>query len=155
MSWKEIKSQSDADHLMDLFGGFHDACLREAHLWTDHWVGPTLSMSCPGHLDNRLRLLVQRQFKDPSAIELLFEELTRFNLVPSPENYDAVIFEATLLVKDENIYWSCRDNWKPDSPTRDSGTWVSARRLCWRPVDWLGRELRYGPKEEGWNGTTG
>ena len=98
MNWKEIKTQADAEALMDLFGGFHDGCIREAHLWTDHYVAPDLSMMCPGKLDNRIRILVQRQFKNPAAIELLFEEVTRFNLAPTPDNCDSIIFEATLLV---------------------------------------------------------
>jgi len=100
MNWKEIKTQADADALMELFGGFHDGCVREAHFWTDHWVSKDFSMSCPGTLDNRIRFLVQQQFNNPVAIELLFEEVTRYNLVPTPDNYDTIIFEATLLVQD-------------------------------------------------------
>lgn len=148
MNWKNIKTQSDADALMELFGDFHDGCIREAHIWTDHWVAENLSMMCPGNLDNRIRFLIQRQFKNPAAIELLFDEVTRFNLVPTPDNYDAIIDNATLLVRDETIYWSPDFNWSPDSPTRDDRTWISAKKLCWREVDWLGKELHYGPYEE-------
>ena len=147
MTWKEITTQADADALMELFGGFHDACLREAHLWTDHWVSTDLSMSCPGKLDNRIRFLIQRQFKAPSAIELLFEEVTRFNLVPSPENYDSIIFAASLLVHNGVIFWSPEGNWKPDGPRRDESTWVSAKQLRWREVPWLGQKLHYGANE--------
>ena len=86
----------------------------EAHLWTGHWVSKDLSMTCSDSLDNCIRILVQRQFKDPSAIELLFEEVTRFNLVPSPENYESIIFEATLLVQDGTIYWTPNVGWWPD-----------------------------------------
>ena len=145
--WSQVATQADADALMDLFGGFHDGCIREAHLWTDHWVAPDLSMSCPGHLDNRIRFLVQRQFRNPSAIELLFEEVTRFNLVPSPENYDSIIFSATLLMQGQVIFWSPDGNWRPDDPQRDDSTWISARKLYWREVSWLGEDLRYGPRE--------
>jgi hypothetical protein len=148
MEWKEIKTQADADALMTTFGDFHDGCLREAHLWTDHWVSPELSMSCPGNLDNRIRFLIQRQFKNPSAIELLFEEVTRFNLVPTPDNYDTIIYDATLLVQDGQIFWSPENAWKPDKPRRDESTWISAKKLRWREVPWMGKELHYGPKEE-------
>ena len=105
MNWNEINTQADADALMDLFGDFHDGCIREAHLWTDHWVSADLSMSCPGHLDNRIRLLIQRQFRDPAAIELLFEQVTRVNLVPTPDNYDTIIFGASLLIRDGTVFW--------------------------------------------------
>jgi len=148
MNWNEIRTQSDADALMELFGDFHDGCIREAHFWTDHWVSSDMSMSCPGSLDNRVRFLVQRQSKSPAAIELLFEEVTRFNLVPTPGNCDTIIFAATLLVQDGSVYWSPRGGWSPDSPERDEGTWISAKRLRWREVDWLGEALHYGPRDE-------
>lgn len=148
MNWNEIKTQTDADDLMELFGGFHDGCLREAHLWTGHYVAPDLSMSCPDNLDDRIRFLIQRQYRNPAAIELLFEQVTRFNLVPTPENYDTIIFGATLLVRDDAIFWSPDSRWTPDCSERDSYTWMSAKKLSWREVDWLGEELHYGPKEE-------
>jgi hypothetical protein len=146
MEWEEIKTQANADVFMEVFGNFHDSCIREAHLWTDHWVSRDLSMSCSGHLDNKIRFLIQRQSTDLSAIELIFEYVTRFNLVPSPENYDSIIFDATLLVQDGNIFWSPESDWSPEKQNRDEFTWVSARKLRWRKVDWLGEELRYGPE---------
>jgi hypothetical protein len=147
MDWNEIRTQGDADALMKVFGEFHDGCIREAHLWTEHWVGRDLSMSCPDHLDNHIRIAVQRQSTGPAAVELLFDEVTRFTLVPTRENYMAIIFDAVLLVEDAVIYWSPDSRWSPDSPYRDDVTWVSARRLRWREVDWLGEDLHYGPSE--------
>jgi hypothetical protein len=147
IEWEQVATQANADALMHVFGDFHDGCIHEAHLWTDHWVSSDLSMSCPTHLDNRIRFLIQRQFKDPSAIELLFEEVTRFNLVPSPEDYASIIFSATLLVQDGVIFWSPEGSWKPDEADKDESTWISARKLRWREVPWLGQDLRYGPKE--------
>ena len=38
-------------------------------------------------------------------------------------------------------------DWWPESPSRDEVTWVSAKRLRWRRVEWLGEELHYGPDE--------
>ena len=133
---------------MDIFGGFHDACIREAHLWTGHWVAPDLSMSCPGDLDTNLRVLVQRQFANPSAIELLFEQVTRFNVVPTPENYDSIIYAATILVRDDSVFWSPDEQWSPTMLNRDDHTWVSARQARWREVAWLGPDLRYGPADD-------
>lgn len=75
-----LESQADIDHLLHAVGGFHDGCIREAHVWAEHYVLPDLRMSCGGDLDTRVRLLVQRQFKAPSAIELLFEQVVTFHL---------------------------------------------------------------------------
>jgi hypothetical protein len=149
MQWKEVDTQDDADALMEVFGNFHDSCIREAHLWTDHWVSSELSMSCSTHLDVKIRFLIQRQFTKPSAVELLFEYVTRFNLVPSPENCVSVILAATLLVQDGIVFWSPEGDWRPDKPNADEFTWVSARRLRWHEVGWLGETLHYGPGQIG------
>ncbi len=148
MEWKEVKTQTDANLLLEVFGEFHDSCIHEAHLFTGHYVADNLAMACPSNLDNNIRLLVQRQFKDPASIELLFEEITRFNLVPTPENYDSVIFGATLLVKDNYIYWSTEMNWSPKSATRDDATWISSKKLRWRQCDLLGEKYWYGPTDK-------
>ncbi|HVU89942.1 MAG TPA: hypothetical protein VHD36_21605 [Pirellulales bacterium] len=144
--WRDVRTQADANVLLEVFGRFHDSCIREAHLTAGHWVSSDLCMSCPPSLDNKIQFLVQRQFKNPSAIELQFDEVTRFNFVPTPEGSDSIILEATLLVQDANIFWSVQGDWNPDRANRDEGTWVSAKKLRWRAVDWLGEELRYGPK---------
>lgn len=147
MSWTEITTQAGADSLLQSVNGFHDACLREANLLTGHWVDESLSMTCPGHLDQQLRLLIQRQANDPCAVELLFDELTRFHLVPSPEKYESIISSATLLVREGMIYWSPVGDWDPTQSNRDECTWISSPKLQWRPVDYLGPELRYGPRD--------
>lgn len=148
MTWKLVQTQEDADALMASFGDFHDACFKEAHLWTSHWVGSDLSMACSEDLDTRVRFLFQRQVAAPSSIEMLFEQVTRLNLVPSPSGFFSIIFEATLLVTDEGVYWSSEAGWKPSDPERDGSTWISAKSLRWREVDWMGEEFRYGPREE-------
>ena len=149
MSWKPILSPNDAEELMRLFGDFHDGCIREMHLQTGHWVSPELSMACTGALDTVLRILIQRQFRNPSAIEMLFEQVTRLNLVPSPENYDSIIFEATLIQHNGEWLWSPEQDWSPSDTERDQYSWVSARKLSWRDASqWMGRELRYGPRVE-------
>jgi hypothetical protein len=148
--WYQIRTQADADALLDRFGHFHDACLRELHLWTGHWVSLDLSMSCPGDLDVKIRALIQRQFTKPSAIEFYFEEVTRFNLVPTPQNYDSIIFSATLLVRDGQVFWSPEENWSPEMPNPTGDTYIAARRASWRDAsDWLGSTLRYGPGPPG------
>ncbi len=146
MEWINVHSQADVDYLLDRFGGFHDSCLREMHVWTEHWVVEDLAMAAPGHLDTHVRILFQRQFREPSAIEMLFSQVTRLNLVPSPENYDSIIFDATLLIRGDTIYWSDDAGWSPDDPQCHRSTWIAAKQLCWRDAsEWLGHRLRYGP----------
>jgi hypothetical protein len=105
-SWKPLTSQADCDKLMKLFGGFHDGCIREAHVWTETSVDNALGMGCPALLDTRARLLVQRQWKAPSAIELLFEEIVTFHFQPSAENCDSIILSAEMLCRADTFYWA-------------------------------------------------
>ena len=148
MTWIKIETEDDIDQLLHAFGRFHDGCLREAHIWTEHYVDEDLSMACTGNLDTHIRMLFQRQWKNPSAIELRFDQVIRFNLVPSPENCDSVIFDATLLLREGVIYWAEWRNWTPDSDDRDAITWVAAKGLFWRDAsEWMGQRLRYGPTE--------
>jgi hypothetical protein len=148
MSWTKIETKDDIDQLLHAFGRFHDACLREAHIWTEHHVDEDMSMACPGNLDTHIRLLFQRQWRSPSAIELLFHQVVRFNLVPSPEGSDSIIFDATLLLQDGIFYWAEWRDWTPGSADRNAITWVAAKELLWRDAsEWMGRQLRYGPTE--------
>ncbi len=38
MDWNKIQTESDIKAIMELFGGFHDCCPREAHIWTETYV---------------------------------------------------------------------------------------------------------------------
>ncbi len=148
LDWQGVSTPHDLEGLLRVFGGFHDSCLREAHIWTETWVAEDLSMGCPGHLDTSIRMLFQRQFRAPSAIELWFTEVVAFHLAPPPENYDSVISDAVLLKRDDLIYWADGGDWHPEHPHRDENTWIAAKRLRWRDAsDWLGDKLRYGPRE--------
>ncbi len=148
VAWTPLKSQTDIDQLLNAFGGFHDGCIREAHIWTEHYVLPDLRMSCTGDLDTRVRLLVQRQFKAPSAIELLFEQVITLHLHPSPENYDSIILSAAMLHEDNTFYWADSVDWSPASSRRDEFTWIAAKKVSWRDAsDWMGPDLHYGARD--------
>jgi hypothetical protein len=103
-------------------------------------------MRCPPHLDNRARVLFQRQRRNPSAVELLFDEVVGVHIVPHREGVDAIIFEATLALNDGVIYWSNHPAWTPERPHWDCCSWIGARRLRWRDAsEWMGPAMRYGP----------
>ncbi len=126
---------------MTHFGGFHDGCLREVHLWTDWYVQEDLSATRLSQPGTTLRMLFQRQYRDPSAIEMLFQEVTSFHLSPVSVNYDPIIFEATLILEDGEFFWT--DSWGDEQENK--ATWVRAKGLSWREAsDWMGEKLRYG-----------
>ena len=146
MDSKPLTSKAQIDEFMRLFGQFHDTCLKEVHISTGHWVGKELAMATPSDEATKGHLLFQRQFNNPSAIELLFEKIVRFNIVPPEENHFGIIFSATMITKDGLIYWADVPGWLPQTPDCDTATWIAAKSLSWRDAsEWMGPKLRYGP----------
>lgn len=90
-------TNDETDDLLHRFGDFHDGVLHEAHLWAEHWVADNLAMHIGVGLDTRVHVVLQRQWRPVSAIELLFEEVTRCNVIPSPETHTGFIWASTLL----------------------------------------------------------
>src|SRR5471030_561709 len=97
-SWQDLRTQTEIEKLMSLFGHFHDACVREIHVVTGHYVDQELSM----HVDWRttVHMLIQRQFVDPSAIELRFEEVVGLRICPPSPDFEAIIFGAAFFLRD-------------------------------------------------------
>jgi hypothetical protein len=140
--WRALTSANDIEELMRLFGDFHDGCVHEIHAVTGHYVHDNLSMSVGW--ETTVRLLIQRQFSDPSAIELRFDEVVGFRLSPPAPNYDAIIYGAAFFIRDGIYYWADNAGWKPEFPERGDTTWVSARKVSWRDAsNWMGPDLRY------------
>lgn len=118
--WTEIKTQSDIDSLLELYGFFHDSCIRDFHISTRAYVEKNLSMG----FDNTLTIsiLFQRQFSPNSVLELKFEDAVKFNYYP----YDDIIYDASIIIEDGLFYWT-------ESEINDlSSTWICGEKLYWR-----------------------
>ena len=50
---------------------------------------------------------------------LLKTHVVTFHLQPSPENYDSIIFGASMLCRDGTFYWADDADWSPESAKRD------------------------------------
>lgn len=148
MNWVEINEQSDIEHLQEYFGYFHDGCLKEMYMWTGTYVNEDLSMVVPGVLDTNVKLLFQRQYANPSAIEILFEGVTGIQIIPSPENYDSIIRDAIILKIEDNFYWADNYDWYPKKNADNCNNWISAKQMKWREVsNWMGKQNRYELEE--------
>lgn len=144
MNWIKINNSTDIENLMDLFGGFHDSCLKELYMWTEAFVDENLSMSMAVNPDTCVRILFQRQDQDPSAIEMLFKEVTNFHIHPRIDQ-DSIIYGAKLLMKNGQLYWAEDQEWQIDQPFLSPISWISAKEIHWRDVStWMGKEQRYG-----------
>lgn len=127
---------------MTLFGKFHDGCIRELHAVTGHFVDENLSMSC--HRPTTIYMLVQRQRREPSVLELRFEEVVELRMSPPPADYVAIIFQALFVLEDGVFYWYDDHRWNLQSGQQNDYTWIAARRVFWRDKsEWMGPSLRY------------
>jgi hypothetical protein len=63
------------------------------------------------------------------GIEMVFEGVTEMNLRPSPDNYDNIIFGATIILRNEEVFFCGEDDADPDTY---EGTWIKAFGLRWR-----------------------
>src|SRR5437867_68914 len=68
-TFAEIRTEEELNSFLNAVGRFHDGVIHEIHLLNSSYVAADLAMSWDSRLD--LRVLVQRQWKNPSAVELL------------------------------------------------------------------------------------
>lgn len=140
--WHEITSHNGIAELMEMFGQFHDGCIRELHIVTGHSVDESLSMTCDW--PTTIHMLVQRQKRSPSALELRFEEVAELRIRPPQPGYESIIFAAFFVLRDEVFYWADDGRWSLESREPKDASWIAARRVWWRDASaWMGHELRY------------
>jgi hypothetical protein len=139
-SWQALQNPSQLAELMHLFGNFHDSCVREIHAVTGHYVHENLSMTA--NWRTTVHMLIQRQYRPLSAIELRFEELVGMRLAAPSRGCENTIINASFFIRDDIVYWADTSSWGPESSSES--TWVAAREVYWRDVsEWLGPGLRY------------
>ena len=139
--WHAIDSEQSITELMKLFGGFHDGCVREIHVQSGTYVDENRALHPAWHID--VTFFVQRQWPNPSAIEMKFENVARMNIAPEKENYDPWIFGASLHMFDGLIFWSEIEEFNPMDPCIGR-IWISAKKAYWRDVSgWMGNKIRY------------
>ena len=141
--WNEITSQSDLDYLMKLFGGFHDSCIKEFKYVSGAFVNENLSMQ-PINSERALRIVFQRQFNNPLAIEMEFIGLLQLSLYPADENKTSEILDATMTLNNNSIYWYDCDKLSENDLGNYKGTVICSSRVRWRTSDeYIGQKEIY------------
>lgn len=147
MDWHRLKSQDDVDELMEAFKGFRDSVITEMNYTSGAFIHPALLMY-PINAKRRLRIVFQHQDKELPAIELVFDEIRRLNLVPAGTNMFAQISEIYFKYLNGKVYWAETSDFNVDKIGKDLSynefTWVAAKRAQWRVLEnHLGNELIY------------
>ena len=71
---------------------------EEAEKQIESYVNEKLNMSAVNN-QRTLSMIVHRQFKNPSVVEMQFVGLKYLKLFPSDENYTCEILDATMILK--------------------------------------------------------
>lgn len=132
--WNDISSEQDLSVLMETVCDFHDSCIKEIKYISGAYVDNDLTM----HPVNDLRILkmiIQRQFDNPSAIELEFLGLKYCKLSPCDEDYTCELLDATMLLKEGCVLWCDCGGLTETEMAQYSGTIVCASKVRWRVVN--------------------
>ena len=112
---------------MEQVSGFHDSVLKELNYISGAYVNNDKSMYPMADL-RKVTMCFESQWCQ--SIEMIFEGVTALNLRPSGDNYDSIIFDASLYLKDASIFFSDCYLEQIDKPYE--GTWITAYSLRWR-----------------------
>ena len=141
--WNEIVNEKDLKSFMDTMHGFHDSCLKELKYISGAYVNEKLSMF-PVNKQRILSMIIQRQFEKPSVIEMQFVGLKYLRLSPNDENYTCEIFDATMLLKEDCVYWCDCGGVSVKDIESYAGTTICASKARWRAADeYLGAKEIY------------
>lgn len=130
--FNEVKTNEDMEKFLSVVGGFHDGVLKEVHILNSAFVHEDLSMAYNFEYD--IRLLVQRQWENPSAVEIILGNVTEVKM-QQPDciwsSSGKVVYNNTKGVLEisldlDNSYFTCR-------------------RMFWRHAsEWMGKQSRFG-----------
>lgn len=116
--WNYILTQADADDFMKMFAGFHDSTLEKIN-----------------YSESNSSTMVNAVFDNSGwfgIVELCFEGVQMLKIMPAAENYTREIFEASLIVENESIFWADAYMETPDYSYE--GSIIRALNLKWRKL---------------------
>lgn len=138
--WNEIIDDSTLIKFLESVNYFHDSCIKELKYLSGAYVDETLSMY-PFNDRRVLNVVIQRQFKENSMIEMEFSGLRYLKLFPADENYTCEILDSTMILKDDCIYWCDCGCLSESDLSKYTGTLICASKLRWRSIDeWMGKK---------------
>ena len=133
MIWNEINTEQEVNAFLELYGYFHDSCLKELRYISGAFVNEKLEMY-PKNDERKVYALFQRQDENISTIEIEFAGLIKMNLAPNDETYTCEILEATMFFENGRIYWG-DSIWFKEQREQYDGTWLCAEKVRWRNAD--------------------
>ena len=144
--WITVNTNEEIKRFMASMCEFHDSCIKEMHYVSGAYVGNNLGMY-PLNDKRLLKVVIQRQFDDPSMLEMEFSGIKFMKLQPLDAKYTCEISGAVMFKKDGLIYW-CDDYVDISSADNIECTLICAEKLRWRSIaQHIGADEFYKPHE--------
>lgn len=124
--WNYVESETDIQNLMEEFGGFHDSVLRNLNYISGS--GRTNEGMMVSDSIRQVSMIFDSDWSD--SIEIVFEGVLALNLRPAKDNYSSDLYSATIMLKDETIFYY--DDEVESEQKNYVGTWVHALGMRWR-----------------------
>ena len=116
--WNYILTQTDADDFMQTFAGFHDSTLESVNY-------SELSASTRANV-------IFNNSGWFGIVELCFEGVQMLKIVPATGDHFREIFDASLLIEDESVFWA--DSHMENPEDSYEGSIIKALNLKWRKL---------------------
>ena len=116
--WNYILTQADADDFMKMFAGFHDSTLEKIK-----------------YSESNASTIVNAIFDNSGwfgIVELCFEGIQMMKVVPASQNYSRELFEASLIVENESVFWA--DAYMEKANDLYEGSIIRALNLKWKKL---------------------
>jgi len=134
LMWNEIMNNNDIEKFMKRICYFHDSCIKELKYLSGAFVDEDLAMY-PVNDRRILKVAIQRQFENIPMIELEFSGLKYLKLIPHDERYTCEILDATIILKNNCIYWCDCGGLSESELSSYDGTVICASKLRWRTIE--------------------
>ena len=125
--WNYIETQQDIDFIFEQTFSFHDSVLKELNYISGSYVDDDNTMFCTDSM-KQISMRFGSQWCKP--IEIVFEGVIALNLRPRADNYESCIYEASLFIQDETIFFF--DSKINAADRFYDGTWVQSFRMRWK-----------------------
>ena len=144
--WKEIRSESDIDEIMETLGDFHDSCIVSVNYKSGAFVDERYAMHSGSPDDREMTVLFHSQW-DPKVFELCFTGVRQMHLVGWQDNYFCDIFSAGLSfcsnilpgAQSRLIVWTDYGSFDPsdaEGPIKEpANTYIISNSLKWRIIE--------------------
>ena len=130
--WTRLSNQEEVNTLIEIYGGFHDTCIKEMHYVSGAYVSKELGIH-PLNDIRTLQVVFQRQRYNPFEIIVEFQEVMKLNLEPTDMSQTCEILDVSFFFENDILYWA-DSVWFESQRETYSGTWIAAKSAKWRGV---------------------